>query len=282
MMILDGKLVSQLKLSQIQKRAVSLTRKMARKPGLAVVLIGDDPASQVYVRNKVKTCEEHGLESFLYKLPAKSSEKEVLALITKLNKNKKVDGILVQLPTPKHLNGEKITEHILPEKDVDGLTTHNQGLLLKGQYKVAPCTPSGVMEILKHYDIDVVGKNCVVIGRSSIVGKPMALLLLAANATVTIAHSKSKNLSEITRSADIVVVAAGRPNFFGKKFFNENAIVIDVGIHRLPTGLCGDVNFKEASEVVKAITPVPGGVGPMTITQLLMNTLILAENNFKA
>jgi len=277
MIILDGKQVSATKLIQIKKAAAQLAHKIGRKPGLAVVLIGDDPASQVYVRNKVKSSEAQGMVSFLFHLPGKSSEREVLELIQKLNNDDKVDGILVQLPLPRQLNSHRIIEHIRPDKDVDALTAVNQGLLFGGRQIISSCTPSGVMEILSHYKISVAGKNCVVIGRSLIVGRPMALLLLEADATVTIAQSKTKNLAAFTREADLVVVAAGKPNYFGKKYFKKSAVVIDVGIHRLATGLCGDVKFKEVSKVVKAITPVPGGVGPMTITQLLANTLTLCE-----
>ncbi|OFZ13982.1 MAG: bifunctional methylenetetrahydrofolate dehydrogenase/methenyltetrahydrofolate cyclohydrolase [Bdellovibrionales bacterium RBG_16_40_8] len=277
MLLLNGKKVSEHKREELKKRAKVFKKTYEREPGLAVVIVGDDPASHVYVRNKVKACEEIGIRSLHHHLMADTKEEKVIELITNLNSNKDTDAILLQLPLPSHLHAETILSHINPKKDADGLTIENMGLLFAGRPRVVPCTPKGVMEILKFYEISVSGKNCVVIGRSQIVGRPMAQLLLLNDATVTTAHSKTKNLSTLTNQADIVVVAAGKPNFLGADDFNKNAVVIDVGIHRLASGLCGDVRFSELKSKVKAATPVPGGVGPMTITMLLENTLILAE-----
>lgn len=281
MQILSGKIVAEKKRQEIQERVNIFLDKQGRKPGLAVVIVGDDPASHVYVKNKIKACEEAGLQSFHHHLKAETSEREVIALLEKLNENNDVDGILVQIPLPKHINFEQVVQHIRPDKDADGLTVENMGLLFAGRPRVTPCTPRGVIEILKHYDIKIAGKNCVVVGRSAIVGRPMAQLLLLEDATVTVAHSKTTNLSKVTSSADIVVVAAGKPRLLGAQDFKKGAVVIDVGIHRLFEGLCGDVRFEELRSHIGAVTPVPGGVGPMTIAMLLENTLILAESRLK-
>lgn len=280
--VLDGKLVAQTRRAVLAEKVSSFTKSRGRKPGLAVVLIGADPASQIYVRNKVKACTEAGIASFHIEKPGTIKQSELHAIIDELNSRSDVDGILVQLPLPKGLNETAATERILPEKDPDGLTSGNLGLMFAGRTRVAPCTPSGVMKIFEHYKIDVAGKSAVVVGRSNIVGKPMSQLLLEENATVTIAHSKTTDLKSVTSQADIVVVAAGKPQFMGKEFFKRGAIVADVGIHRV-TGsdgkskVCGDVRTEELMGHVQAVTPVPGGVGPMTIQVLLENTLRLAE-----
>jgi methylenetetrahydrofolate dehydrogenase (NADP+)/methenyltetrahydrofolate cyclohydrolase len=286
--ILDGKEVASVRRVELAKRVASLKAKTGRAPGLAVVLVGENPASQIYVKNKIKACAEAGIESFHIELSASISQSDLHKEIDKLNQRADVDGILVQLPLPKGLNETLATERILSEKDPDGLTSGNLGLLFAGRTRVAPCTPYGVMKILEHYKLEVTGLNAVVVGRSNIVGKPMAQLLLEANATVTIAHSKTKNLLALTKAADIVVVAAGRPRFLGKEAFGEGAIVVDVGIHRVPESeslvingkrstICGDVKYEELMGHASAVTPVPGGVGPMTIQMLLENTLKLAE-----
>jgi len=277
MLLLSGTTVSSLKRIKIKERAKAFHKKVGRAPGLAVVIVGDDPASQVYVRNKVKACEEVGLCSFHHHLPKTVAQDDIFHLVDQLNKNNEVDGILVQLPLPKGLSSELITQRILPSKDADGLTTENLGLLFVGRPRVSPCTPHGVIEILKHYKIPISGRHCVVVGRSQIVGRPMAQLLLMEDATVTTAHSKTPDLSAVTCQGDIVVVAAGQPRFLGGQDFKKGAVVVDVGMHRQSGGLCGDVRFEELDQVAQAATPVPGGVGPMTITMLLENTLQLAE-----
>jgi methylenetetrahydrofolate dehydrogenase (NADP+) / methenyltetrahydrofolate cyclohydrolase len=282
MQILDGKVVSEARRAQIKIRAAKLTRSMGRAPGLAVILVGDDPASQVYVGNKIKACHEAGIESFENRLSDKTTAHQLKIMIDSLNENPLVDGILLQLPLPKHLNSEEAINWISPAKDADCLTATNLGHLWSGKPVTTPCTPSGVMVILGHYGISVEGKNAVVVGRSNIVGKPMAHLLVQANATVTVCHSKTKNLSEYLQRAEIVVVAAGKPEMLGKSDFAMGAVVIDVGIHRKAveggkSKLCGDVRLKELDGIIAAATPVPGGVGPMTITMLLENTVRLAE-----
>lgn len=276
MLRLDGKAVADARRKVLQDKIAQFTQTRQRKPGLAVVIVGQDPASQVYVKSKVKTTTEVGMLSKHIELPETTSQADLQKLIQQLNEDKTIDGILVQLPLPKHIDTTTIVETIKPEKDPDGLTTGNLGLLMAGRKRVAPCTPQGVMKILEHYNLDPKGKNVVVVGRSNIVGKPMAQLMLDADATVTIAHSQTKNLKQHTKQADIVVVAAGKPQFLGADDFNENAIVIDVGIHRTQDNkVTGDVRFKELN--VRAATPVPGGVGPMTIQMLMENTLALAE-----
>jgi methylenetetrahydrofolate dehydrogenase (NADP+)/methenyltetrahydrofolate cyclohydrolase len=284
MQILDGKTVAEARRSKIKSEVKAFRDKFRRSPGLAVILVGEDPASQVYVGNKVKACKEVGIESFEHRIPHDTSAPRLKSLIAQLNADSKVDGILLQLPLPRHLNSEEAIDWIAPEKDADCLTAANLGRLWSGRALTTPCTPWGVMVILEHYDIDVAGKKAVVVGRSNIVGKPMAHLLVQADATVTICHSRTKNLREHTSTADIVVVAAGKPEMLGRGDFKEGAVVIDVGIHRKESAdgkkkLCGDVRLKELDGVIKAGTPVPGGVGPMTITMLMENTLRLAQSS---
>ena len=261
----------------------SFQLKFSRAPGLAVVLVGDDQASQVYVRNKEQACSSVGIHSLRYDLASNASQSQILDLLQSLNHNNSIDGILVQLPLPKGLAVEPVLETISPEKDADGLTYSSLGFLWAGRPKVVPCTPMGIMTILKHYQISLAKKKAVVVGRSNIVGKPMAQLLMDAQATVTICHSQTSNLSDYTREADIVVVAAGKPRLLGRNDFKRDSVVIDVGIHGSGggKGLCGDVRFEELDGWVRATTPVPGGVGPMTITTLLENTVTLAEARTK-
>lgn len=276
--IIDGKLVSQSIRGEIKKEVESLKSELGITPGLAVVLVGDDPASAVYVRNKHKACLDAGIESYVITMPKDTKEEELLAKIDELNCDSKVNGILVQLPLPKHISEDNVINRISPEKDVDAFHPANVGKILIGNYDFLPCTPAGIMDLLAYYNIDIEGKECVVLGRSNIVGKPMALLLLGKNGTVTVCHSRTKMLSEITKRADILVVAIGKPEFVTADMVKPGAVVIDVGINRLDSGkLVGDVKFDEVSEVSSAITPVPGGVGPMTITTLLKNTLTAAK-----
>ncbi len=278
MILLDGKVVSKVIRAEIAESVEDFKKQFDCVPGLSVILVGDDPASQVYVKSKQRACEKLGMCSFMHVLPENVSMNEILELINKENQNDQVDGLLVQLPLPKHLDTERIVEAISPQKDVDGITPLSLGRLERGTAEVTGCTPSGVMEILKHFQIDVFGQDALVIGRSLIVGKPMAQLLLAAQATVTMSHSKTQGLIEKSRQADLVVVAAGIPEFLGKEAFKPEAVVIDVGIHRYTDGsIVGDVKFNEVKDHVRAITPVPGGVGVMTITMLMKNTLKLAQ-----
>jgi methylenetetrahydrofolate dehydrogenase (NADP+) / methenyltetrahydrofolate cyclohydrolase len=275
--IIDGVLLSKHLREDVSKRAAVLTA-MGKTPGLAVVLVGENPASAVYVRNKVKACEQHGLSSTLDRLPATVTEAELLGRIRQLNEDPAVHGILVQLPLPGHIDSHKVIETIASEKDVDGFHVANAGALMTGRPQFRPCTPYGVMEMLKAYDIPVAGKHAVVIGRSNIVGKPMALLLLEAGATVTICHSKTVDLSFHTKSADIVVAAVGKRNVLTGDMLKSGATVIDVGMNKNDEGkLCGDIDFPSVSRIASYVTPVPGGVGPMTITMLLVNTLESAE-----
>lgn len=282
MILLNGKAVAEHRRERLKAKIAEFTKKTGRAPALATILVGDDPASHVYVHNKRKTCAEIGIKSIDRDLPANVSQEKLLETIKILNSDPFVDGILVQLPLPKHLDSEQALETLDPQKDPDGLTYENLGLLWGGKKRVAPCTPLGVMKILEHYKIDLAGKKAVVIGRSNIVGKPMAHLLQEANATVTVCHSKTPDIKVYTREADIVVVAAGKERFIGKDAFKKNSVVVDVGMHRPTQGefankLCGDVKFEELEGHVAAATPVPGGVGPMTIQMLLENTLSLAE-----
>ena len=243
-------------------------------PGLAVIIVGDDPASRVYVNNKKKACEQIGVYSEEYALPAETTEQELLDLIEKLNKDKKINGILVQLPVPKHINEETIINAIDPKKDVDAFHPVNVGKIMVGNFDFVPCTPAGVMELIKESGIDVEGKECVVVGRSNIVGKPQAMLLLHKNATVTICHSRTKDLAEKTKNADILVAAVGIPEFIKGDMIKPGAVVIDVGINRVADKkLVGDVDFEACEKIASAITPVPGGVGPMTIAMLMKNTV---------
>ena len=276
--IIDGKLVSQTIRGHIKEEVAAFKEKKGITPGLAVVLVGNDPASAVYVRNKHKACLDAGIESYVITMPENTEESELIAKIDELNADEKVNGILVQLPLPKHICEDNIINRISPEKDVDAFHPANVGKILIGNYDFLPCTPAGIMDLLAYYNIDIEGKECVVLGRSNIVGKPMALLLLGKNGTVTICHSRTKELANITKRADILVVAIGKPEFVTADMVKPGAVVIDVGINRLDSGkLVGDVKFDEVSELASAITPVPGGVGPMTITTLLKNTLTAAR-----
>ncbi|NLZ36357.1 MAG: bifunctional methylenetetrahydrofolate dehydrogenase/methenyltetrahydrofolate cyclohydrolase FolD [Clostridiales bacterium] len=270
MKIIDGKAISM----AIREEIAAEVAEMKEKPGLAVVIVGDDPASKVYVRNKHKACEDTGIYSEVHELPADTSQEKLLSLIDKLNADEKINGILVQLPLPKGLSEDEVIARIDPKKDVDAFSASNVGHIMLGDPVFLPCTPAGVMELLKRSGIEVKGKNCVVVGRSNIVGKPMAMLLLKADGTVTICHSKTRNLAEITAKADILVVAIGRAKFITADMVSEGAVVIDVGMNRDENNkLCGDVDFASVSEKASYITPVPGGVGPMTITMLLKNTI---------
>jgi len=275
--IIDGVALSKHLREEVSKRAAVLTA-MGKTPGLAVVLVGENPASAVYVRNKVKACEQHGLASTLDRLPATVTEAELLGRIRQLNEDPAVHGILVQLPLPGHIDSHKVIETIASEKDVDGFHVANAGALMTGRPQFRPCTPYGVMKMLEAYEIPVAGKHAVVIGRSNIVGKPMALLLLDAGATVTICHSKTADLSFHTKSADIVVVAVGKRDVLTGDMLKSGATVIDVGMNKNDEGkLCGDIDFASVNRIAGYVTPVPGGVGPMTITMLLVNTLESAE-----
>ena len=271
--ILSGKTVSQRIKDELKKEVAELKKKNIN-PGLAVIIVGDDPASRVYVNNKKKACEEIGIYSEEYALPEETSEEELLSLIRKLNEKKEINGILVQLPVPKQINEETIINAIDPKKDVDAFHPVNVGKIMVGNFDFVPCTPAGVMELIAESGIDVSGKECVVVGRSNIVGKPQAMLLLHKNGTVTICHSRTKNLKEKTKQADILVAAVGKPNFITGDMIKEGAVVIDVGINRIAEKkLVGDVDFESAEKVAGAITPVPGGVGPMTIAMLMKNTV---------
>jgi methylenetetrahydrofolate dehydrogenase (NADP+)/methenyltetrahydrofolate cyclohydrolase len=281
--LIDGVALAHHVRREIAERVSSLTAR-GKQPGLAVILVGDDPASQVYVRHKVKACEATGVHSVMQKHPAEMSEVALLSEIAKLNADPKIQGILLQLPLPKHLNANRIIEHIAPEKDVDGLHIASSGALLQGSRGFKPCTPYGCMKMLESIGMsDLRGKHAVVMGRSILVGKPMAMLLLNANATITICHSGTANLAEVCRQADILVAAIGKPRFVTAEMIKPGAVVLDVGINRLPDGkLCGDVDFESAKNVAGYISPVPGGVGPMTITMLLMNTIESAERAINA
>ena len=262
------------------KTEVENLKKEGINPGLAVIIVGEDPASQVYVRNKERACEECGIYSEKYALPAETTQEELLKLIDELNNKSSISGILVQLPVPKHIDEKTIINAIAPNKDVDAFHPVNVGKIMVGNYDFVPCTPAGVMELIKESGIDVSGKECVIVGRSNIVGKPQAMLLLHQNGTVTICHSKTKNLAEKTKNADILVAAVGIPNFIKGDMIKEGAVVIDGGINRLENNkLCGDVEFESAEKVAGAITPVPGGVGPMTIAMLMKNTVKAAILN---
>lgn len=275
--IIDGKAVSASVKEAVAKEAAALKEK-GILVGLAVVIVGNDPASRVYVNNKKKACAACGIESYEYALPEETTEEELLALVERLNGDPAVNGILVQLPLPRQIDEHRIIEAISPKKDVDAFHAVNVGKIMIGDFDFLPCTPSGCMDLIDSTGVPVEGKRCVVIGRSNIVGKPMAMLLLHRNGTVTICHSKTKNLKEICREADILVAAVGRPNFVTADMVKEGAVVIDVGMNRLENGkLCGDVDFEGVSKVAGWITPVPGGVGPMTIATLMRNTLTAAK-----
>ncbi len=275
--IINGKEISEATRADIALEVAQLKRQ-GITPGLAVILVGDDPASRVYVNNKKKACAQLGMLSEEYALAADTSMEDLLKLIDSLNNRDDIHGILCQLPLPKHLDEKAVINAISPEKDVDAFHPVNVGGIMIGDYKFLPCTPAGVMEMLRRSNIDVAGKHCVVIGRSNIVGKPMAMLLLHANATVTVCHSRTQNLKEICRTADVLVASVGRAGFVTADMVKEGAVVIDVGINRNADGrLCGDVDFAEVEPIASAITPVPGGVGPMTITMLMQNTLAAAK-----
>jgi methylenetetrahydrofolate dehydrogenase (NADP+)/methenyltetrahydrofolate cyclohydrolase len=279
--LLDGNTLSKKLRAEIAARAAIVTAKGVR-PGLAVIVVGDNPASQVYVRNKVRACEDVGFHSVLERYAAELDEEELLARIATLNADPAIHGILVQLPLPEHITSERVLEAIAPEKDVDGFHVANAGALMVGHPEFKPCTPYGCMKMLESIDYPIRGARAVIVGASNIVGKPMALLLLQAGATVTICNSKTRDLAHHTKDADILVVATGKPKMISGDMVKTGAVVIDVGINRLPDGkLCGDVDFDTAKYIAGWITPVPGGVGPMTITMLLMNTLEAAEKAAK-
>lgn len=275
--IIDGKAVS----ASVKAAVAAETAALAKQgvvPGLAVIIVGDDPASRVYVNNKKKACETVGFHSEEYALPAETTEEQLLALVQELNEKPSVNGILVQLPLPQQIDEHKVIAAISPEKDVDAFHAVNVGKIMIGDFDFLPCTPSGCMDLIQSTGVDIAGKSCVVIGRSNIVGKPMAMLLLHKNGTVTICHSKTQNLKEICKGADILVVAVGKAKFVTGDMIKEGAVVIDVGMNRDEDGkLCGDVDFASAKEVAGYITPVPGGVGPMTIATLMRNTLTAAK-----
>ena len=275
--IIDGKKISQEMKDELKEKVAELKGE-GKQATLAVIQVGNDPASCVYVNNKKKACAYIGIESLSYELPEETTESELLALVEKLNEDDSVHGILVQLPVPKHIDGDKIIQTISPKKDVDGFHPQNVGNLVIGEKGFVSCTPAGIIQLLKRSNIEIAGKNCVVIGRSNIVGKPMALLMLRENATVTIAHSKTQNLKEICKQADILIVAIGKPQFITAEYVKEGAVVIDVGIHRDENNkLCGDVAYAEVEQIASAITPVPGGVGPMTIAMLMYNCVEAME-----
>lgn len=282
MEIIDGKMVAtNLKQSLATLIQTKYINKGKQAPTLACILVGDNPASQVYVKNKEKACKLVGMNSIIKVLPASSTQEQVSKVISELNNDEKVSGILLQLPLPKHLNENELINQILPEKDVDCLTEQNLGKLFSNHHIIAPCTASGIIKLLDEYDIKIEGKKVAVVGRSLLVGKSVANLLEQRNATVTLCHSKTINLAEITSQADILVVAIGKPKFITGEMVKQGAVVIDVGINRTSEGLVGDVDFDSVKQKASHITPVPGGVGPMTIAELLSNTLLLHEQNKK-
>ena len=276
--IIDGKAVSQQTREKIAVETNELKEKTGITPGLAVVIVGDDPASRVYVNNKKKACAEVGFYSEEHALPAETTQEELVKLVKELNSREEIDGILVQLPLPKHIDEKAVIEAISPKKDVDAFHEQNVGKIMIGNYSFLPCTPAGIVELIDSIGVDVTGKECVVIGRSNIVGKPMAMLMLHKNATVTICHSRTKNLPEVCRRADILIAAVGIAKFVKADMVKPGAIVIDVGMDRDENGkLCGDVDFENVKEVAGYLTPVPGGIGPMTISMLMKNTLTAAK-----
>ncbi|MCP1638865.1 methylenetetrahydrofolate dehydrogenase (NADP+)/methenyltetrahydrofolate cyclohydrolase [Streptococcus gallinaceus] len=282
MVVIDGKALAAKMQGRLAEKTASLQAETGQIPGLVVILVGENPASQVYVRNKERSALAAGFHSQVVRLPESTSEAELLDVIAQYNADNNWHGILVQLPLPAHIDEEKVLLAIAPEKDVDGFHPMNMGKLWSGHAVMVPSTPAGIMEMFREYQIDLAGKTAVVIGRSNIVGKPMAQLLLDANATVTIAHSRTKNLAEVAKQADILVVAIGRAKFVTKEFVKEGAVVIDVGMNRDENGkLCGDVDFAQVSEVASHITPVPGGVGPMTITMLMEQTYQACKHSLK-
>lgn len=272
-LIIDGKVISAQIKEELKIKAAEY-KSQGKEATLAVIQVGNDPASTVYVGNKKKACEYIGIRSLAYELPEDTTQDALLALVNELNLKEDVNGILVQLPLPKHIDEDLVIKTIAPEKDVDGFHPQSVGALSIGQKGFLSCTPAGVIQLLKRSNIDISGKECVIVGRSNIVGKPMALLMLRENATVTICHSRTKDLKEVTKRADILIVAIGKPKFITKDYVREGAVVIDVGIHRQENGkLCGDVDYEEVMPLTSAITPVPGGVGPMTIAMLMNNCL---------
>lgn len=280
--IINGKEISAAIRTEIKENTEKLVAECGLRPGLAVIIVGEDPASQVYVRNKKKACDEVGFYSESYELPESTTQEELNALVDKLNESDKIHGILCQLPLPKHLDENEVIMRISPSKDVDAFHPENVGKIMIGDYSFLPCTPAGVMALLERSGIEVSGKECVVVGRSNIVGKPQAMLLLHANGTVTICHSRTKDLAAVCRRADILVAAIGKADFFTGDMVKEGAVVIDVGMNRRPDGkLTGDVDFASVEPKASYITPVPGGVGPMTITMLMQNTLTAAKNSVK-
>ncbi len=280
MKLIDGKVISA-SVKERVKGEVEVLKAKGITTGLAVIIVGEDPASKVYVANKKKACEALGIISEEYALPEDTTQEELLALIDELNNKKTINGILCQLPLPRHLDEQAVINAILPEKDVDAFHPQNVGKIMLGEYDFVPCTPAGIMEMLAYENIDITGKTCVVIGRSNIVGKPMGMLLLHKNGTVTICHSRTKDLTEVCKKADILVAAVGRPNFVTSDMVKDGAVVIDVGINRVDGKLVGDVDFEAVKDKCSAITPVPGGVGPMTIAMLMQNTLTAAKKQNK-
>ena len=280
--IINGKEVSAQVREELKEKTAKLVEKYGIRPGLAVIIVGDDPASKVYVNNKEKGCAEVGYYSEVYRLSAETTQEELIALVEKLNNDDKIHGILCQLPLPKHLDENAVILAINPEKDVDAFHPVNVGRIMIGDYSFLPCTPAGVMKLIESTGTDISGKECVVIGRSNIVGKPQAMLLLHKNGTVTICHSRTKNLAEVTKKADILVVAIGKADFVTGDMVKDGAVVIDVGMNRKADGkLTGDVDFASVEPKASFITPVPGGVGPMTISMLLTNTMTSCENAIK-
>jgi methylenetetrahydrofolate dehydrogenase (NADP+)/methenyltetrahydrofolate cyclohydrolase len=275
--VIDGKAVAAAVRERVKVDVAAYEQEAGRVPGLATVLVGDDPASEIYVANKRRTTEEVGMRSIHHGLEAAIKEEELLDLVRELGEDDDVDGILVQLPLPAHLDSDAVVQTLNPQKDVDGLTPYNAGLLAHGTPGLVPCTPAGVMELLAHEGVELEGTEAVVVGRSKLVGVPVARLLLQANATVTICHSRTRDLDATCRKADVLVAAVGVPRLLGKEAVKPGAVVIDVGMNRLEDGLAGDVDYEAAAEVASAITPVPGGVGPMTIAMLLSNTLQAAR-----
>ena len=275
--IINGKEISDKFLKKLKKEVCNLKTELNLQPALAVIIVGDDPASKIYVRNKKRACEEIGIKSIEFALPTNTSENELLNLIDALNKRPDVNGILVQMPLPPHINEKIIIAHINPIKDVDAFHETNVGKIMIGNFKFLPCTPAGIIHLLDESNIEISSKHCVIIGRSNIVGKPLAMLMLHRDATVTICHSKTKNLTEICKTADILIAAVGKVNFVTSNMVKPGAVVVDVGINRCENGkICGDVDFEHVKNMASYITPVPGGVGPMTISMLMKNTITAA------
>ena len=275
--IINGKEISDKFLKKLKKEVCNLKTELNLQPALAVIIVGDAPASKIYVRNKKRACEEIGIKSIEFALPTNTSENELLNLIDALNKRPDVNGILVQMPLPPHINEKIIIAHINPIKDVDAFHETNVGKIMIGNFKFLPCTPAGIIHLLDESNIEISSKHCVIIGRSNIVGKPLAMLMLHRDATVTICHSKTKNLTEICKTADILIAAVGKVNFVTSNMVKPGAVVVDVGINRCENGkICGDVDFEHVKNIASYITPVPGGVGPMTISMLMKNTITAA------